>query len=159
MDVLSTFTIKIVIQKSEHAMAASKTSDHIQMKIKILNPSQDPKASSKSPNMELQDIDVLCTFIIRKESQNLDCGCTKDQWPYLNQYQDVKPQSGTSSVLQSPKSGLKGHGSSLHLLNKDIGLKFKLWMYQKPVTISKSRSRCLTPVRNLQSQPKLQIRS
>ena len=78
----------------------------------------------------------------------------KDQWPYPNQYQDAKPQSGTSSVLQSPKWGLKGHGCSLHLQNQDREPKFGSWVYQRPLTISKSISRCQTPVRNLQHLPK-----
>ena len=157
-------------------------------------------------------MDVLCTFKIKIESQNLDHGCVKDQWPYSNQDQDAKPQSGTSSILQSPKQWLKGHGCSLHLQNQDreptsehwcikdqwthpiqdqdpksqsgtssilqspkLGLKghryslhlqtqyrepkFGLWGYQRPMTTSKSRSRCQAPIRNLQHPPKLQIRT
>ena len=84
-------------------MSLSKTSDHIQIEIKMLNPSQEPPASSKTPNQDLKDMDVLCTFKIKIESQNSDHGCIKDQWPYPNQDQDAKPQSGTSSVLQNPK--------------------------------------------------------
>ena len=91
---------------------------HIQMKIQMPNSSQEPSASSKAPNNDLKDMDVLCTFKIKTESQNLDHGCIKDKWPYLNQDQDAKPQSGTSSVLQSPKQWLKGHGCSLHLQNQ-----------------------------------------
>ena len=41
------------------------------------------------------------------ESQNSEHGCIKDQWPYLKQDKDPKPQPGTPSILQSPKSGLK----------------------------------------------------
>ena len=52
-------------------------------------------------------MDVLCTFRIKIESQNLDQGCTKDQWQYQNQDPDAKPQSGTSRVLQSPYQDLK----------------------------------------------------
>ena len=48
-------------------------------------------------------------------------------WLYPNQYQDAKPQSGTSSILQSPKWGLKGHGCSLHLQNQDREPKFGIW--------------------------------
>ena len=33
-------------------------------------------------------------------------------YPY--QIQDAKPQSGSSSIMQSSKSGLKGHGYSFH---------------------------------------------
>merc|ERR1712081_159677 len=105
------------------------------------------------------DKDVLCTFKIKIERQNLDHWCIKAQWPYLNQYQDAKPKSETSSVLQSPKRGLEGHGCSLHLQNKDREPKFGSWVYQRPMTISKSRSKCQTPVRNLKHHPKPQMRT
>ena len=184
-------------------MDASKASDYIQMKIKMPNPSQEPPASSKAPNDDLKEMDVLCTFKIKIERWNQDHGCIKDQWPYPNQDQDAKPQSGTSSVLQSPKWGLQGHGCSLHLKikieswnlkhtfikdqwpypnqdqdvkphlgtssvlkrpkwelkghwvslhlqNQDIGSKSTTCEYQRPVTLSKSRSRSKTSVRNLQ---------
>ena len=49
-------------------MGVSKTSDHIQIKIKMPNPSQEPPASSKAPNDDLKDMDVLCTFKIKIES-------------------------------------------------------------------------------------------
>ena len=49
-------------------MGVSKTSDHIQIKIKIPNPSQEPPASSKALNEDLKDMDVLCTFKIKIES-------------------------------------------------------------------------------------------
>ena len=80
-------------------MGVSKTSDPIQIKIKMPNPSQEPPASSKAPNEGLKDTDVLFTFKIDIESQNSEHGFTKDQWPYANQDQDAKPQLGTSSVL------------------------------------------------------------
>ena len=43
-------------------MAVPKTSDHIQIKIKMPNPSQEHPVSSKAPN---QDKDVLFTFRIK----------------------------------------------------------------------------------------------
>ena len=52
----------------------SKTSDHIQMKIKMPNPIQEPPESSKAPNEDLKDMYVLCTFKIKTESQNSDHG-------------------------------------------------------------------------------------
>ena len=134
-------------------MGISKTCDHIRIKIKMPNSSQESPASSKTQKEDLKDMDVLCTFKIKIESQNTDCGCIKDQWPYPNKDQDAKHQSGTSSILQSPKWGLKGHGCSLHPQNQDIQLNFGSWVYQRPVNISKSRSRCQTPVRNLQRPP------
>ena len=122
-------------------------------------PSQEPPASSKAQNDDLKDIGVLCTFKIKIESQNWNHGCIKDQWPYPNQDQDAEPQSGPSSLLQSPKWGLKGHGCCLQLKNQVREPKFGLWMYQRPMTISTSRSRCQTSVRNLQHPPKLKIRT
>ena len=176
------------------------------------NPSHDPPGSSKAPNQDLKDMDVLCTFKIKIESQNSEYGCTEDQWPYPNQYQDAKPQSGTSSVLQapnedykdmgvlctftikiesrnlehgcitdqltypnqnqdpkdkpgtssllqSPKWGLKGHGCSLHLQNQFKETIFGTWVYPRPVIILKSRSRWQTLVMNLHPPPKPQIRT
>merc|ERR1711954_361652 len=87
-------------------MGIPKNSDKIQIKIKKQNPTQEPPASSKAPNQDLKDMDVLCTLKIKKESQNSEHSCIKDQLPYPNQDQDAKPQSGTSSPHQSPKSGL-----------------------------------------------------
>merc|ERR1712082_77958 len=99
MDVLYTFKIKIESQNSEYWLP--KTSNHIQINIRMQNPSQEPPAPSKAPDQDLKDMDVLCTFKINIESQNSEYGCTKDQCPYQNEYQDTKPQSGTSSTLLS----------------------------------------------------------
>ena len=53
-------------------MGPPKTSDHIQIKIKMPNPSQVPPVSSKALNKDLKDMDILCTFKIKTESQNLE---------------------------------------------------------------------------------------
>ena len=87
-------------------MGAAKTSDHIKINIKMPNPSQEISASSKPPNQDLKDMDVLCTSNIKIESQN-------------SEYRLIK----------------------------------------KPVITSKSRSRCETPVRDIQPPPKSQIRA
>ena len=108
-------------------MVVSRTSDYIHIKIKMPNPHQEPPVSSKAPNGDLKDMDVLCTFKIKIESQNLDPGCIKDQWPYPNQDQDAKPKSGTSSVLRSLKWGLKGHGCSLRLHNQGREQNLEHW--------------------------------
>ena len=123
------------------------------------NPSQKHVASSKARNEDLKKMDFLCTFKIKIESQNLYHGCIKDKFPYANQDQDAKPQSGTSSFLQSPKWGLKGNWGSLHLQNQDIEQKFGSCIYKRSVTISKWRSRYQTPARNLQYPPKHKIRT
>ena len=140
-------------------MGVLKTSDHMKINIRMQNPCQERSVSSKAQNQDLKDLDVFCTFWVEIENQNLDHVCSKDQWPYSNEDQDAKPQSRTSRILQSPKQGLKGHGCSLHLQNQDRGPKFKSWLYQKPVTLSKSRSRCQTPVMNFQHPPKPKMRT
>ena len=65
MDNLCTFKIKIQSQNSDHG--CMKTSDHIQIRIKMPNSSQEPPASSKAPNQYLKDMDVLCTLRIMIE--------------------------------------------------------------------------------------------
>ena len=85
-------------------MYVSKTVDHTVIKINMPNPSQDPQASSKAPNEDLKDMDVLCTFKIQVESQSMDHGCIEVQWPYPIQDQDTKSQPGTS---KTPNQDLK----------------------------------------------------
>ena len=49
-------------------MGVSHTSDHIQTKIKMANPSP---VSSKFKNEDLKDTDVLCTFKIKLENTKI----------------------------------------------------------------------------------------
>ena len=56
-----------------------KTSEHIQTKIEVSNPIQETPESFKVPNEALEDIDVLSTFKIKIEDQNLDHCCIEDQ--------------------------------------------------------------------------------
>ena len=74
-------------------MGASKSSDHIQIMIKMPIPSQEPPASSEAPNQGSKDMYVFCTIKIKIEGQNLEHGSTKDKWPYPNQDKDAKSQS------------------------------------------------------------------
>ena len=78
-------------------MDVFKTSDPIQIKINMPNNSLEPSSCAKAQNEDLKDMDVLCTFKIKKERQNLEHGCIKDQLLYPNQDQDKKLQSGTST--------------------------------------------------------------
>ena len=66
-------------------MGEPKTTDHIQIKIKVPNQSQEHPVSSKAPTLDLEDMNVLCTLKIQIESQNSDNEPIKDQWPYSNQ--------------------------------------------------------------------------
>ena len=71
-------------------MDVSKTCEYVQIKIKMLNPGQDPTTSPKAQNQDFKGMDM---------GKNLEHVSTKDQCPYKNQDQDAKPQSGTSRVL------------------------------------------------------------
>ena len=79
--------------------------------------------------------------------------------PFKNYDQDQKRQSGASSILQCPKSGLKGHGCSLDLQNQDREPKFWLWVCLRLVTIFKSWLRCQPPFRSLKQPKKPRIRT
>ena len=59
-------------------LGVHKTIDHIQIKIKMPNPSQEPPAPTKDTNKDLKDMDILCTFKVKIESQNLEYRCSKD---------------------------------------------------------------------------------
>ena len=72
MYVLCTFNIKT--ETKILIMVASHTRVHIQIKIKMPNPSQEPPASSKAPNDDLMDMDILCTFKIKIEGHNSGLG-------------------------------------------------------------------------------------
>ena len=60
------------------SMGLSKTSDHIQIKIKMPNPSHDPPGFSKAPNKDFMDLDVLGTFKIKTEWKNIKHRSFKD---------------------------------------------------------------------------------
>ena len=97
MDILCTFKIKIESQNSDHGYV--KASDHIQIKIKMIKPIQEPTVSSKAPNEYLKDMDILWTVKLKIESQNSEHWCIEALQPYPNQDQDAKPKSGASSIL------------------------------------------------------------
>ena len=86
MDVLCSLKIKIESQKLKHDV--SKTSEDIQIKIKIPNYCQETPAFSKAQNHALKDMNILFTFKIKRETQKLQNWCIKHQWQYPNQAQD-----------------------------------------------------------------------
>ena len=80
-------------------MGIPKTSDHIQIKIKMQNLSQEPPMSSKAPKHDLKDMDDLCDFKFLIKSQDLEHG-TWDKLKVYKSIKDAKPQSETSSILK-----------------------------------------------------------
>ena len=81
-------------------MNASKTNDLIKIKIKMPNLIHEPSASSKVPNQDMKNIDVLCTFKFKIENQNSEHGCIKDQY-------NAKFHIKMPNPSQEPPTGLK----------------------------------------------------
>ena len=98
-------------------MGISKTNDHIRIKIKMPNTSQEHPASSKAPNDDLKDMDVLCTFRIKIESQNLDHGCTK-----TNDHIHIK----TKMPNQSQEPPVSSKAQNEDLTDMDVPGPFKM---------------------------------
>ena len=73
-------------------MGILKSSDHIHIKIKMPNPSQQPPASSKAQNEDLKDIDVHCTFKIKIESKKFESLVYQRQMSITNHQHCPKPQ-------------------------------------------------------------------
>ena len=88
-------------------MVESKTSEHIQIKIKMPNPSQEPPASSKAPNEALKDIDVLCNFKIKIENQNLDYGYSKTSTYIQIKINIPNPSEEPPVSFKAPNEALK----------------------------------------------------
>ena len=68
MDVLYTFKIKMENQKSEHLCV--KVQWTYPKQNQDAKPRQEPSTPNKARNHDLKDMDVLCTFKIKIESQN-----------------------------------------------------------------------------------------
>ena len=88
-------------------MDIPKRSGHIQIKISNFNPSQGPPASSKAQIKDLKDMDVVCTFKINIESQNLEQWYIKDQWQYPNKDQDARPSQEPQASFKAQSKDLK----------------------------------------------------
>ena len=136
----------------------SNTSDHIQIKNKIQNPSLEPPASSNIPNHDLKYMDVVGTFKIKIVTiWNLGVSKTNEH---------IKIQIKMPNPSQEPPAYSKA-------LNKDLkdmiilcNFKVKIesqnlehGCIKNPVNISKLRSSCQTSVRILQRPFKPPIRA
>ena len=72
-------------------MAVALTSDNIQIKMNMSN-IQKVLASSKAQNYKLKDMDVLCSFKIKIESQNLASNCgLRYAWKFGPKYCQKNP--------------------------------------------------------------------
>ena len=78
--------------------------------MKIPNPSQEPPASFKAPNKDLEDMDALFTFKIKIEEKDMEQGCIKDQQPYPNKIKMPNPIFRKSNILHKPNKDQPGLG-------------------------------------------------
>ena len=72
-------------------MVLAKISDHIQINIRIQNPSQEPPASSKAPNQDLKDIYKTSQehpVSPNLERKKLDMNVSKTSYPDFGTWKD-----------------------------------------------------------------------
>ena len=139
-------------------MVISETSDHIQINIKMPKPSQKLPASSKAQNKNLKGHG----FSLHSQNQNRDKICILvNQRPLIISKSRSRCQNPVRNHQPPPKPKIRTQSTwmFLHLQIHGRDLKFGTWVYQRPVNISKSRSRCQNRVRNLQCPPKPQMRT
>ena len=74
-------------------MGIAKTNDHIKIKIKMPNPSQEPPASTKSPIQDLKDVNALCTFKMQIESKKWEYRGIKSRSRYKPPVRNLQPPS------------------------------------------------------------------
>ena len=73
------FTFKTKYRAKMQNMHKSKTNNHNHIKIQKSNTSQEPPASLKHPNQDLEDMAVLFTLKINIWSQNSQHGCIENE--------------------------------------------------------------------------------
>ena len=126
------------------------------------NPSQEPPAPTKAPNQDLKDMDVLCTFKIKIESQNLECGCIKNQWPSPNQdqYPNSSQELPASSKFQ--KEDLKDMDVlctfRIKIEHKTYDVEYIINLWPNPNQDQDNKIYQI-PARKLQQPPKSQMRT
>ena len=116
-------------------MGISKTNDHIQIKIKMPNPSQEPPASSKAPNQYFKDMGVLCTFKINIGSQNFQHGSNRN-----SDYIQIKIKIPNPS--QEPPASSKAP-------NEDLKEMYVLFTFQIKIEIQNLRHWCIKDLKDL----------
>ena len=84
-------------------MGVSNTSGHVQTKIKMPNPSQEPPASCKAPNQDMKDNDGLWTFKSRKRAkiQNMGVLNTSDHIQIKIKMPNPSQEPAVSSKAQN----------------------------------------------------------
>ena len=104
MDVLCTFKIKTLSQI--RIKGVSKTSEHIKIKIKMPNLSEETLVSSKASNQDLKDMDVLCTFKSRQGAKLLNPGVSKTSY-------HIQININIPTPSQKPPASSKAQNKSL----------------------------------------------
>ena len=83
-------------------MDLQKTIDHIQIKIQMPTPSQEPSVSSKAPKQDLKDMNFLCTLMIMIEIQIWNMGVLKTSDHIKIKIQMPTPSQEPSESSKAP---------------------------------------------------------
>ena len=100
-------------------MGLPKSSDHIQIKMKMPNPTQDPPESSKAPDEDLKDMMFFAPLKSRERAKIGIMGVptTIDHIQIKNKMPN--PSQETPVSFKVPNWDLRGHGWSLHPSNQE----------------------------------------
>ena len=88
-------------------MGISKTIDYIKIKIKMPNPKQGPPVASKAPNEDLKDMDNICTFKNKIESQIKIMVVSKTRDHIQSKIRMPNPSQEPSVSSKTPNEDLK----------------------------------------------------
>ena len=118
-------------------MGLSQPSDYIQIKIKLNNPSQEPPASSETPNQELNDMDVPSPSNSRQRPEIWNMGVSRTSDHIQIKIKMPNPSHELPVSSKSLSQNLNDM-EVLYFQNQDREKKCGTWVYQTPVTISRS---------------------
>ena len=88
-------------------MGVPKTSDHIQIEIKMPNYSQEPPASSKARSKDLKDMDVHCTFKSIKRAKIQIIGVSEGSYHFQIKIKMTNPSKEPLASSRASNEDLK----------------------------------------------------
>ena len=139
-------------------MGVPKTSDHIQITIRMPNPSQKPPASSKAPYQDLKDMDVLRILKSRQKVNIQNCGVSMTSDIFQIMIKMPNPSQEPPASSKAPYQDLKDIYvlCTFKIKLDSPNLEHEYSIDQLPYP---NKDQDAKPLRNLQHPPKPQMRT
>ena len=115
----------------------SEFENHIKNIIKIPNPNMEPPPSSKAPNQDSKNMEVLCTFKRYLECLQLDGGSINDD-------QGVKSHSRNSCIPKAPNQDF---------MDKDVLYPFKINLVRQNLNLGPIKFQDLCQIHDQDAKP------